>query len=69
MEGLGRLVVAIVGRPAARGSPERSIEAATFGVYWTYGRITMTRVAFLGLEIMGAPMAVNQVRAGFDVAG
>jgi 3-hydroxyisobutyrate dehydrogenase-like beta-hydroxyacid dehydrogenase len=29
----------------------------------------MTRVAFLGLEIMGAPMAVNQVRAGFDVAG
>ena len=29
----------------------------------------MTRVAFLGLGIMGAPMAVNQVRAGFDVVG
>jgi 2-hydroxy-3-oxopropionate reductase len=29
----------------------------------------MTSVAFLGLGIMGAPMAVNLVRAGFDVVG
>ena len=29
----------------------------------------MARVAFLGLGIMGAPMAVNLVRAGFDVVG
>ena len=25
------------------------------------------RVAFLGLGIMGAPMAANVIRAGFDV--
>jgi 2-hydroxy-3-oxopropionate reductase len=29
----------------------------------------MATVAFLGLGIMGAPMAVNLVRAGFDVVG
>ena len=29
----------------------------------------MTSVAFLGLGIMGAPMAVNLVKAGFDVTG
>jgi 2-hydroxy-3-oxopropionate reductase len=29
----------------------------------------MSKVAFLGLGIMGAPMAVNLVRAGFDVVG
>lgn len=29
----------------------------------------MPSVAFLGLGIMGAPMAVNLVRAGFDVVG
>ena len=29
----------------------------------------MTTVAFIGLGIMGRPMAVNLVRAGFDVAG
>ncbi len=29
----------------------------------------MATVAFLGLGIMGAPMAVNLVRAGFDVIG
>jgi len=29
----------------------------------------MTTVAFLGLGIMGAPMAVNLARAGFDVVG
>jgi len=29
----------------------------------------MASVAFLGLGIMGAPMAVNLVRAGFDVVG
>jgi 2-hydroxy-3-oxopropionate reductase len=29
----------------------------------------MTTVAFLGLGIMGAPMAVNLQRAGFDVVG
>ena len=29
----------------------------------------MARVAFLGLGIMGAPMTVNLVRAGFDVVG
>ncbi len=29
----------------------------------------MANVAFLGLGIMGAPMAVNLVRAGFDVVG
>lgn len=29
----------------------------------------MASIAFLGLGIMGAPMAVNLVRAGFDVVG
>jgi len=29
----------------------------------------MATIAFLGLGIMGAPMAVNLVRAGFDVMG
>jgi 2-hydroxy-3-oxopropionate reductase len=29
----------------------------------------MTTVAFIGLGIMGAPMAINLVRAGFDVTG
>jgi 2-hydroxy-3-oxopropionate reductase len=29
----------------------------------------MHKVAFIGLGIMGSPMAVNLVRAGFDVAG
>lgn len=29
----------------------------------------MTTIAFLGLGIMGAPMAVNLVKAGFDVVG
>ena len=29
----------------------------------------MTRIAFIGLGIMGAPMAANLVRAGFDVTG
>jgi 2-hydroxy-3-oxopropionate reductase len=29
----------------------------------------MTQVGFVGLGIMGAPMAVNLVRAGFDVVG
>ena len=28
-----------------------------------------TRIAFIGLGIMGAPMAVNLVKAGFDVTG
>jgi 2-hydroxy-3-oxopropionate reductase len=31
--------------------------------------MVMATVAFLGLGIMGAPMAVNLVRAGFDVVG
>ena len=29
----------------------------------------MASIAFLGLGIMGAPMAVNLMRAGFDVVG
>jgi 2-hydroxy-3-oxopropionate reductase len=29
----------------------------------------MTRIAFIGLGIMGMPMAVNLVRAGYEVAG
>ncbi len=29
----------------------------------------MAPIAFLGLGILGAPMAVNLVRAGFDVMG
>jgi 2-hydroxy-3-oxopropionate reductase len=29
----------------------------------------MTRIAFIGLGIMGGPMAANLVRAGFDVTG
>ena len=28
-----------------------------------------TTVAFIGLGIMGAPMAANLVKAGFDVVG
>ena len=28
-----------------------------------------TRIGFIGLGIMGAPMAANLVKAGFDVAG
>ena len=28
-----------------------------------------TRIAFIGLGIMGAPMAANLVRAGFEVTG
>jgi len=28
-----------------------------------------TRIGFIGLGIMGAPMAANLVRAGFDVTG
>jgi 2-hydroxy-3-oxopropionate reductase len=31
--------------------------------------MTGTRIAFIGLGIMGAPMAANLVRAGFDVVG
>jgi 2-hydroxy-3-oxopropionate reductase len=37
---------------------------ATFG-----RRIDMTRIGFIGLGIMGSPMAVNLQRAGFDVTG
>jgi len=29
----------------------------------------MTRVGFIGLGIMGGPMAANLVKAGFDVVG
>lgn len=29
----------------------------------------MTRIAFIGLGIMGSPMAVNLVKAGYDVVG
>jgi 2-hydroxy-3-oxopropionate reductase len=29
----------------------------------------MTRIAFIGLGIMGKPMAINLVKAGFDVVG
>ena len=28
-----------------------------------------TRIAFIGLGIMGAPMAANLLKAGFDVTG
>jgi 2-hydroxy-3-oxopropionate reductase len=29
----------------------------------------MTKIAFIGLGIMGGPMAANLVRAGFEVTG
>lgn len=29
----------------------------------------MTAIGFIGLGVMGGPMAANLVRAGFDVAG
>jgi 2-hydroxy-3-oxopropionate reductase len=35
----------------------------------TLGFLGMTRIAFIGLGIMGMPMAVNLVRAGYEVAG
>jgi 2-hydroxy-3-oxopropionate reductase len=33
------------------------------------GKAERTRIAFIGLGIMGAPMAANLVKAGFDVTG
>jgi 2-hydroxy-3-oxopropionate reductase len=33
------------------------------------GKAERTRIAFIGLGIMGAPMAINLVKAGFDVTG
>ncbi|HSG95703.1 MAG TPA: NAD(P)-binding domain-containing protein, partial [Afifellaceae bacterium] len=44
----------------------RPYPAISFGRHW---RMEMANVAFLGLGIMGAPMAVNLARAGFDVTG
>src|SRR5437870_12966932 len=35
----------------------------------TEERKTLTSVGFIGLGIMGGPMAANLVRAGFDVVG
>src|SRR5436853_7654126 len=35
----------------------------------TEERKTMTSVGFIGLGIMGGPMAANLVKAGFDVVG
>jgi 3-hydroxyisobutyrate dehydrogenase len=33
------------------------------------GIITMTKIAFIGLGVMGSPMAVNLVKAGYEVRG
>ncbi|WP_280507942.1 NAD(P)-dependent oxidoreductase [Nocardia flavorosea] len=36
---------------------------------WSWESISMTKIGFVGLGIMGGPMAVNLVEAGFEVTG
>ncbi|MEU1713951.1 MULTISPECIES: 2-hydroxy-3-oxopropionate reductase [Nocardiopsis] len=47
------------GRPARRTDTESTKESA----------VSVRTIAFIGLGVMGAPMATNLVRAGFDVVG
>jgi 2-hydroxy-3-oxopropionate reductase len=51
------------GRRHLQGAPEAS------GENRASGKAERTHIAFIGLGIMGAPMAANLVKAGFDVTG
>src|SRR6185437_2160915 len=57
------------GKEPAQGRPEASGTAEPQGRPEASGTAERTKIGFIGLGIMGAPMAANLVKAGFAVTG